>query len=83
MVRKDPSMLEGFTEEDVAEMVEETLANRTVKMRGTRVNNLVASADARRTLERLMVEVRVSFFLGGTWVLTRQLRSPRWRSAQG
>ncbi|KAJ7840327.1 hypothetical protein B0H14DRAFT_3458243 [Mycena olivaceomarginata] len=57
MVREDPSMLEGFTEEDVAEMVEETLANRAVKTRGTRANNLAASADARRTLERLMVEI--------------------------
>jgi hypothetical protein len=58
MVRDDPSMLEGFTEEEVEEMVKETLANRGVKSHGTRANNLAASVDARRTLERLMVEVR-------------------------
>jgi hypothetical protein len=58
MVREDPSMLEAFTEEEVEEMVRETLANRDAKSHGTRANNLAASADARRTLERLMVEVR-------------------------
>jgi hypothetical protein len=64
MVRKDPSMLEGFTEEQVEEMLKDTLANRTVKSHGTRANNLAASADARRTLERLMVEVRGLCFSG-------------------
>jgi hypothetical protein len=59
MVREDPSMLEAFTKEEVAEMVKETLANCSVKKHGTRANNPAASADARRTLEWLMQEVRV------------------------
>ncbi|KAF8181395.1 hypothetical protein K438DRAFT_1767895 [Mycena galopus ATCC 62051] len=57
MVCEDPSMLEGFMEDEVADMVKEILANRGVKSHGTRTNNLAASADARRTLECLMVEI--------------------------
>jgi hypothetical protein len=58
MVHEDPSMLEAFTEEEVEEMVRETLANCGTKSHRTRANNLAASADTRRMLERLMVEVR-------------------------
>ncbi|KAJ7318588.1 hypothetical protein DFH08DRAFT_971331 [Mycena albidolilacea] len=59
MVREDPSMLEAFKEEEVEEMVRETLANCGAKLHGTWANNLAASADTRRTLERLMVEITV------------------------
>ena len=58
MVTDDPSMLEGFTEEEEREMVAEIEERRKVKQRGTRANNLAATADTKRTLDRLMVEVR-------------------------
>ncbi|KAJ7832764.1 hypothetical protein B0H14DRAFT_3463206 [Mycena olivaceomarginata] len=57
MVREEPSMLEAFTEEEVEEMVRETLANRNAKSHGTRANNRVASADVRLMLECLMVKI--------------------------
>ncbi|KAJ7209893.1 hypothetical protein B0H12DRAFT_971763, partial [Mycena haematopus] len=57
MVNADPSMLDGFTEEEEREMVADVLQKRTLKFRGTRANNVAASADAKRTVERLMVEI--------------------------
>ena len=58
MVGADPSMLEGFTAEEEEAMVAAVHEKRKRKYRGTRANNLAAGADARRTVERLMVEVR-------------------------
>ncbi|KAJ6463866.1 hypothetical protein DFH09DRAFT_1346988 [Mycena vulgaris] len=57
MVRDDPSMLDGFTAEEEAEMVAELEEKRKTKFRGTRANNLAAGADAKRTVERMMVEI--------------------------
>lgn len=57
MVREDPSMLRNFTEEEEEEMVDKLLEKRKTKFRGTRANNVAAGADAKRTVERLMVEV--------------------------
>ncbi|KAJ7099200.1 hypothetical protein C8R44DRAFT_546564, partial [Mycena epipterygia] len=39
------------------EMVAEVLEKRKTKFQGTRANNLAAGADAKRTVERLMVEI--------------------------
>ncbi|KAJ6538378.1 hypothetical protein DFH09DRAFT_1323900 [Mycena vulgaris] len=52
-----PSMLDGFTAEEEAEMVAELEEKRKTKFRGTRANNLAAGADAKRTVERMMVEI--------------------------
>ncbi|KAJ7790837.1 hypothetical protein B0H14DRAFT_2625609 [Mycena olivaceomarginata] len=57
MVAEDPSMLEGFSREEEKEMIKDTLANRKAKARGTRANHLSAAADAKRTMDRLMVEI--------------------------
>ena len=57
LVRDDPSLLEGFTPEEEAEMVAEAEEKRKTKFRGTRANNIAAGADAKRTVERMMVEV--------------------------
>ncbi|KAJ6524066.1 hypothetical protein DFH09DRAFT_1329593 [Mycena vulgaris] len=57
MVRDDPSMLDGFTAEEEAEMVAELEEKCKTKFRGTRANNPAAGADAKRTVERMMVEV--------------------------
>lgn len=66
MVREDPSMLEGFTPEEEEEMMAELQEKRKLKHRGTRANNLAAGADARRTVERLMVEVSFCFHYNDT-----------------
>jgi hypothetical protein len=58
MVKEDPSMLDGFTKEEEEEMVAGICEKRETKHRGARANNLAASADAKRTVERLMEEVR-------------------------
>ncbi|KAJ7120514.1 hypothetical protein C8R43DRAFT_846623, partial [Mycena crocata] len=57
MVTEDPSMLEDFTPDEEEEMVLEVQEKRKTKQRGTRANNLAASADARRTLLRLYQEI--------------------------
>ncbi|KAJ7134939.1 hypothetical protein C8R43DRAFT_956169 [Mycena crocata] len=57
MVAADPTMLEGFTEEEEEEMVADVLAKRRTKNTGTRANNLAASADAKHTIERLALEI--------------------------
>ncbi|KAJ6600451.1 hypothetical protein DFH09DRAFT_1498048 [Mycena vulgaris] len=57
MVKRDPSMLDGFTEEEEAEMVTDALKRRALQRRGARGSNLAAGADARRTVERLMQEI--------------------------
>jgi hypothetical protein len=58
MVKADPSMLEGFSKEEEKKMVADIRDKRDRKRRGARANNLAASADAKRTVERLMEEVR-------------------------
>ncbi|KAJ6489693.1 hypothetical protein DFH09DRAFT_859534, partial [Mycena vulgaris] len=50
MVKRDPSMLDGFTEEEEAEMVTDALKRRALQRRGARGSNLAAGADARRML---------------------------------
>ncbi|KAJ7300573.1 hypothetical protein DFH08DRAFT_631243, partial [Mycena albidolilacea] len=57
MVAEDPSMLEGFSREEEKEMIKDTLANRKAKVRGTRANHLSAATDAKRTMDRLIVEI--------------------------
>ncbi|KAJ7867195.1 hypothetical protein B0H14DRAFT_3441892 [Mycena olivaceomarginata] len=57
MVKEDPSMLDGFTKEEEEEMVAGIREKRETKHRGARANNLAASADAKRTVERLMEEI--------------------------
>jgi hypothetical protein len=63
MVAKDPSMLEGFSREEKKEMIADVLAKRDTKRRGTRTNNLVATVDAKRKMDRLMTEVCPMFAL--------------------
>ncbi|KAJ6554003.1 hypothetical protein DFH09DRAFT_1318663 [Mycena vulgaris] len=57
MVRDDPTMLNVFTEEEEAEMVEDLVEKRKTQFRGMRANNLAAGADAKRTVERMMLEI--------------------------
>ncbi|KAF8128325.1 hypothetical protein K438DRAFT_2140505 [Mycena galopus ATCC 62051] len=57
MVAEDPSMLEGFTKAENKQMVKDILAKREKKARGMRTNNLAAAADAKRTMDRLMMEI--------------------------
>ncbi|KAJ7878797.1 hypothetical protein B0H14DRAFT_3435395 [Mycena olivaceomarginata] len=57
MVAADPSMLDGFSKAETKEMIKQVLENRQKKARGTRANNLSAAADARRTMDRLMLEI--------------------------
>lgn len=58
MVSADPSLLDGFSKEEEKELVAAVRAKRDKKHRGARANNLAASTDAKRTVERLMEEVR-------------------------
>lgn len=62
MVAEDPTLLDGFTQEEEEDMVAEMVEKRKRTHRGTRANNLAAGVDAKRTVERLMVEV-CFFFL--------------------
>ncbi|KAJ7351491.1 hypothetical protein DFH08DRAFT_625896, partial [Mycena albidolilacea] len=57
MVAEDPSMLEGFSKEEEKEMVKAILTKRERKTRGTHANNLAAAVDAKRTMDRLMIEI--------------------------
>ncbi|KAJ6493860.1 hypothetical protein DFH09DRAFT_1337849 [Mycena vulgaris] len=57
MVVANPTMLDGFTREEEAEMVEEVEVKRKTKFHGTRANNLAAGADAKRTVEHMMTEI--------------------------
>ncbi|KAJ7874663.1 hypothetical protein B0H14DRAFT_3437478 [Mycena olivaceomarginata] len=57
MVKDDPSMLEGFSKEEEGSMVNNIQEKRDKKHHGARANNLAASADAKRTVERLMEEI--------------------------
>jgi hypothetical protein len=57
MVAADASMLEGFMPEEEEEIMAELVAKHKRKYPGKRANNLTASADAKRTVERLMLEV--------------------------
>ncbi|KAF8177171.1 hypothetical protein K438DRAFT_1978813 [Mycena galopus ATCC 62051] len=54
MVAENPLMLKGFSKKEKKEMIRQVLANRNTK---TRANNLSAVADAKRTMDRLMVEI--------------------------
>ncbi|KAJ6499895.1 hypothetical protein DFH09DRAFT_1102817 [Mycena vulgaris] len=56
-VAADPTLLDAFTKEEEAEMLEEVMEKRKRKFRGARANNLAAGADAKRTVERMMVEI--------------------------
>ncbi|KAJ7836772.1 hypothetical protein B0H14DRAFT_2589513 [Mycena olivaceomarginata] len=56
MVVADASMLDGFTPEEEEEMMADLVAKRKRKYHGKRANNLAASADAKCTVERLMLE---------------------------
>ncbi|KAJ7337607.1 hypothetical protein DFH08DRAFT_812930 [Mycena albidolilacea] len=57
MVAADASMLEGFTPEEEEEMMADLVAKCKRKYHGKRANNLAASTDAKRTVERLMLEI--------------------------
>jgi hypothetical protein len=57
IVRDDPSLLEGYTTEEEAQMLADLEAKRDRKCRGTRANNISANADIKRTMARLVEEV--------------------------
>ncbi|KAJ6456534.1 hypothetical protein C8R45DRAFT_943718 [Mycena sanguinolenta] len=59
MAMEDPSMLEGFMEAEKRkrEMIAQIIAKHKAKARGTHMNNLSAATDAKRTMDRLMVEI--------------------------
>ncbi|KAJ7813920.1 hypothetical protein B0H13DRAFT_2382098 [Mycena leptocephala] len=57
MVKDDPSLLEGYTSEEEAEMLADLTAKREHKRHGTRANNIAANADIRRTMARLVQEL--------------------------
>ncbi|KAJ6470480.1 hypothetical protein C8R45DRAFT_1104896 [Mycena sanguinolenta] len=57
MASKDPSMLQGFTEEEEKEMMAEAVAKWQLRRRGARANNAAAKVDAKRTLDRLFAEI--------------------------
>ncbi|KAJ7816902.1 hypothetical protein B0H13DRAFT_1923245 [Mycena leptocephala] len=57
MVKDDPSLLEGYTPEEEAEMLADLTAKREHKRHGTRANNMAANADIRRTMVRLVQEL--------------------------
>jgi hypothetical protein len=59
MVAANVSMLEGFMPEEEEEMMADLVVKRKCKYHGKRANNLAASADVKRTVERLMLEVRL------------------------
>jgi hypothetical protein len=69
MVAVDPSMLDGFSKAETKEMIKQVLENCQKKVRGTRTNNLLAVTDARCTMDRLMLEVRLhtSFVFPGIY----------------
>jgi hypothetical protein len=58
MVKNDPSLLEGFTTEEEEEMLADLTAKRGRRHHGTRANNIAANADIKRTMARLVEEVR-------------------------
>jgi hypothetical protein len=68
MVAADPSMLDGFSKAETKEMIKQVLENRQKKARGTRANNLSAAADARRTMDRLMLEVRLQVLFSPVFI---------------
>ncbi|KAJ7360914.1 hypothetical protein DFH08DRAFT_951551 [Mycena albidolilacea] len=57
MVAADPSMLDGFSKAETKEMIKQVLENRQKKARETCANNLSPAVDARRTMDRLMLEI--------------------------
>ncbi|KAJ7439193.1 hypothetical protein B0H11DRAFT_2254127 [Mycena galericulata] len=57
MVKRDPSMLDGFTKKEEEDMVTDAMKRRALQHRGARGSNLAAGVDARRTIERLMQEI--------------------------
>ncbi|KAJ7817317.1 hypothetical protein B0H13DRAFT_2379764 [Mycena leptocephala] len=57
MVKDDPSLLEGYTPEEEAEMLADLTAKREHKHHGTRANNIAANVDIRRTMARLVQEL--------------------------
>ncbi|KAJ7885834.1 hypothetical protein B0H13DRAFT_2343103 [Mycena leptocephala] len=58
LVKEDPSLLEGYTTEEEKQMVADLGAKRERKGRGTRANNIAANVDIKRTIGRLVEEVR-------------------------
>ncbi|KAJ7194192.1 hypothetical protein GGX14DRAFT_576511 [Mycena pura] len=57
MVKDDPSLLEGYTSEQEAEMLANLTAKRERRHHGTRANNISATADIKRTMSRLVQEL--------------------------
>lgn len=81
MVTEDPALLDGFTPEEEEEMVAEMIEKRKRKYSGKRANNLAAGVDAKRTVERLMLEVR-SYTLAPLIRPHRSRRLPGSQSAR-
>lgn len=77
LVAEDPSLLEGFTKEEEKTMVAAVLAKRGLKRRGMRANNIAAGADAKRTVVRLMEEVRRRFLSHRSWLTSPSDHRPR------
>ncbi|KAJ6543239.1 hypothetical protein DFH09DRAFT_1322237 [Mycena vulgaris] len=57
IVKDDPSLLEGYTAEEEAQMLADLEAKRERKHCGTRTNNISANADIKRTVTRLVDEL--------------------------
>ncbi|KAJ7773543.1 hypothetical protein B0H14DRAFT_3589089 [Mycena olivaceomarginata] len=57
IVRDDPSLLEGYTTEEEAQMLADLEAKCDRKCRGTRANNISTNADIKCTMARLVEEL--------------------------
>ncbi|KAJ7369227.1 hypothetical protein DFH08DRAFT_676878 [Mycena albidolilacea] len=57
LVKDDPSLLEGYTTEDEAQMLADVAAKCEHKHRGTRSNNVAANVDIKHTMARLVEEL--------------------------
>ncbi|KAJ6463577.1 hypothetical protein DFH09DRAFT_1347243 [Mycena vulgaris] len=57
IVKDDPSLLEGYTTEEEAQMLADLEAKCERKHRGMRTNNISANADIKRTVTRLVDEL--------------------------
>jgi hypothetical protein len=80
LVKDEPSLLEGYTTEEEAQMLADVAAKREHKHRGTRSNNVAANVDIKRTMARLVEEVRSFSFLK-TDILTPIPLSVEWVGA--
>ncbi|KAJ7831317.1 hypothetical protein B0H14DRAFT_3464161 [Mycena olivaceomarginata] len=57
LVKDDPSLLEGYTTEEEAQMLTDVAAKCEHKHHGTHSNNVAANVDIKRTMARLVEEL--------------------------